>query len=35
MANNQQKFQQEFECDFLGSANTLVAPWKLAQIDYR
>lgn len=35
MANNQQKFQQEFECDFLGSANTLVAPWKLIQIDYK
>ena len=35
MANNRQKFQQEFECDFLGSANTLVAPWKLAQIDFR
>ncbi len=34
MANNRQKFQQEFECDFLGSANSLVAPWKLAQIDY-
>jgi hypothetical protein len=33
MANNLQKFQQEFECDFLGSANSLVAPWKLAQID--
>lgn len=35
MANNEQKFQQEFECDFLGSANSLVAPWKLAQIDFR
>ncbi len=34
MANNRQKFQQEFECDFLGSANSLVAPWKLAQIDW-
>jgi hypothetical protein len=33
MANNRQKFQQEFECDFLGSANSLVAPWKLAQIN--
>jgi hypothetical protein len=32
MGNNLQKFQQEFECDFLGSANTLVAPWKLAQL---
>lgn len=35
MANNEQQFAQEFECDFLGSANTLVAPWKLARIDYR
>lgn len=35
MANNLSKFQQEFECDFLGSANTLVAPWKLAQIVWR
>jgi hypothetical protein len=35
MAGNRQKFQQEFECDFLGSANSLVAPWKLAQIDWR
>jgi hypothetical protein len=35
MANNQQKFAQEFDCDFLGSANTLIAPWKLIQIDYK
>jgi hypothetical protein len=35
MAGNRQKFQQEFECDFLGSANSLVAPWKLVQIDYK
>lgn len=29
---SEQKFQQEFECDFMGSANSLVAPWKLAQL---
>lgn len=32
---SEQKFAQEYECDFMGSANTLVAPWKLAQIGYR
>lgn len=31
---SEQKFQQEFECDFLGSANSLVAPWKIAQLHY-
>lgn len=35
MANNLSRFQQEFECDFLGSANTLVAPWKIGQIVWR
>lgn len=35
MGNNLQKFQQEFECDFMGSANTLIAPWKLAQLSFR
>jgi hypothetical protein len=34
MGNNLQQFAQEFECDFLGSANTLVGPWKLAQLSY-
>lgn len=32
---NEGKFQQEFECDFMGSANTLIAPWKLAQMSYK
>lgn len=31
---SEQKFQQEFECDFLGSANSLVAPWKIAQMSF-
>lgn len=31
---SEQKFQQEYECDFMGSANTLVAPWKLNQLSY-
>jgi hypothetical protein len=31
---SEQKFQQEFECDFMGSANTLIDPWKLAQLSY-
>ncbi len=35
MGNNLSQFQQEFECDFLGSAGTLVAPWKLAQIAWK
>jgi hypothetical protein len=35
MGNNEQQFQQEFECDFLGSANTLVGPWKLAQLSFK
>jgi len=34
MANDVSKFQQEFECDFLGSANSLIAPWKIAQLGY-
>jgi len=34
MANDRSKFQQEFECDFLGSANSLIAPWKLGQLAY-
>lgn len=32
--SNDQKWAQEFECDFLGSANTLIASWKLAQLSY-
>lgn len=31
---SEQKFQQEHECDFMGSANTLVAPWRLKQLIY-
>jgi len=33
-SGSEQKFQQEHECDFMGSANTLVAPWRLKQIVY-
>lgn len=29
------QFEQEFECSFMGSANTLIPAWKLAQLIYR
>ena len=29
-----QQFRQEFECDFLGSVNTLIAPSKLKSLHY-
>ena len=29
-ADGEKKFQQEYECEFLGSSNTLIADWKLA-----
>lgn len=32
---SEQRFAQEFECDFQGSANTLVAPWKIAQMSMK
>lgn len=31
-SGSEQKFQQEHECDFMGSANTLIAPWRLKQL---
>ena len=29
------QFEQEFECSFMGSANTLIPAWKLKQLSYR
>jgi hypothetical protein len=34
MANDTQKFMQEYECDFLGSSNALISPWKLTQLSF-
>ena len=31
---SEEQFRQEFECEFLGSANTLINPRKLAQIPF-
>ena len=31
---SEQQFQQEFECDFIGSAGTLIAPSKLKTMSY-
>lgn len=31
-ADGEKKFQQEYECEFLGSTNTLIADWKLAAL---
>jgi Terminase large subunit, T4likevirus-type, N-terminal/Terminase RNaseH-like domain len=29
------QFEQEFECSFMGSANTLIPAWKLKQLSYK
>lgn len=29
------QFEQEFECSFMGSANTLIPAWKLQQLSYK
>jgi hypothetical protein len=34
LANDAQKFAQEYECDFLGSSNSLIGPWKLATLSF-
>ena len=31
---SEQQFQQEFECDFIGSAGTLISPSKIKQLAY-
>ena len=32
---SEQQFQTEFECEFLGSINTLIAPSKLRTLAYK
>lgn len=34
MMGSDQAFEQEHECDFMGSANTLIPKWKLSQLTY-
>lgn len=33
-ADGEKKFQQEYECEFLGSSNTLISDWKLATLTH-
>jgi len=35
LGNDIEKFEQEYECQFLGASSTLIAGWKLKELVYR